>query len=52
VQNDIFVALADSDIHATSVDPGYTDAANGGFTISNQTLMDNQVDDPRWLPAQ
>ena len=29
-------------------DPGYVDAANGNFTITNQTLIDNAVGDPRW----
>jgi hypothetical protein len=33
----------------TTVDPGFTDAANGNFTVSNQTLKDNTVGDPRWL---
>lgn len=30
------------------LDPGFTDAAGGNFTISNQTLKDNAVGDPRW----
>lgn len=29
-------------------DPGYADPANGDFTISNQTILDNQIGDPRW----
>jgi hypothetical protein len=33
----------------TTLDPGFTDAANGNFTLSNQTLKDNGVGDPRWL---
>lgn len=32
----------------TVLDPGYVDAANGDFTITNQTLLDNAVGDPRW----
>ena len=32
----------------TELDPGFTDAASGNFTISNQILIDNQVGDPRW----
>jgi hypothetical protein len=32
----------------TTLDPGFTNAVNGNFTISNQTLKDNQVGDPRW----
>jgi hypothetical protein len=44
--------LIDNSSNYTTEDPGYADAANGDFTISNQTLIDNQVGDPRWLPAQ
>lgn len=33
----------------TELDPGFTDAASGNFTVTNQTLIDNQVGDPRWL---
>jgi hypothetical protein len=33
----------------TTLDPGFTDAANGNFTVSNQTIKDNNVGDPRWL---
>lgn len=32
----------------TELDPGFTDATNGDFTISNQTLIDNAVGDLRW----
>ncbi len=32
----------------TALDPGFADAAGGNFTISNQTLKDNNVGDPRW----
>jgi hypothetical protein len=32
----------------TSVDPGFADAVSGDFTLSNQTLIDTQVGDPRW----
>ncbi len=32
----------------TTLDPGFVDAANGNFTITNQTLLDNAVGDPRW----
>lgn len=32
----------------TTLDPGFTDAASGDFTVTNQTLLDNQVGDPRW----
>ncbi|SFZ92727.1 protein of unknown function [Flaviramulus basaltis] len=34
----------------TELDPGYIDAASGNFTITNQTLLDNAVGDPRWRP--
>lgn len=44
--------LIDNSTTYTNVDPGYADPANGDFTISNQTLIDNLVGDPRWLPAQ
>jgi hypothetical protein len=33
----------------TTFDPGFTSAATGDFTISNQTLKDNKVGDPRWI---
>lgn len=33
----------------TTLDPGFTNAATGDFTISNQTLKDNLVGDPRWI---
>ena len=32
----------------TTLDPGFVDAANGNFKITNQTLLDNAVGDPRW----
>ncbi|ULC59027.1 fibronectin type III domain-containing protein [Flaviramulus sp. BrNp1-15] len=34
----------------TELDPGYVDADSGDFTITNQTLIDNAVGDPRWRP--
>ncbi len=36
----------------TTLDPGFADAANGDFTISNQTLIDNGIGDPRWRSNQ
>lgn len=36
------------DTNYTTEDPGFVDAASGDFTITNQTLLDNQVGDPRW----
>jgi hypothetical protein len=32
----------------TNLDPGFVDAENGDFTVTNQTLIDNNVGDPRW----
>lgn len=34
----------------TTLDPGFVDAANGDFTVTTQSLIDNNVGDPRWLP--
>ena len=33
-----------------TLDPGFANPAEGDFTISNQTLIDNNVGDPRWIP--
>jgi hypothetical protein len=33
----------------TTVDPGFVDPDNGDFTVTNQTIRDNYVGDPRWL---
>ncbi len=33
----------------TTLDPGFTNAAAGNFKVTNQTLLDNAVGDPRWL---
>ncbi|KJD31091.1 hypothetical protein PK35_16570 [Tamlana nanhaiensis] len=32
----------------SDLDPGFANAANGDFTITNQTIIDNQIGDPRW----
>ncbi|MBN2236921.1 MAG: DUF4957 domain-containing protein [Bacteroidales bacterium] len=32
----------------TDLDPGFVNAAAGDFTVTNQTLLDNEVGDPRW----
>ncbi|MEL1239782.1 DUF5123 domain-containing protein [Flavobacterium flavipallidum] len=37
------------DASGTSLDPGFTNAATGDFTISNQTLKDRLVGDSRWI---
>ena len=31
-----------------TLDPGFVDPLSGDFTITNQTLIDNNVGDPRW----
>jgi len=36
------------DASATVLDPQFTSAATGNFKISNQTLIDRKVGDPRW----
>jgi hypothetical protein len=41
-------AKIDLSSNFTTLDPGFADAAAGNFTISNQTLLDNAVGDPRW----
>lgn len=33
-----------------SLDPGFANTATGDFTISNQTLIDENIGDPRWRP--
>lgn len=33
----------------TTLDPGFANATSGDFTISNQTLKDNLIGDPRWI---
>lgn len=40
--------LFDSSVSATNLDPGFANPTNGDFTISNQTLIDNNTGDPRW----
>lgn len=32
----------------TVLDPGFVDAVNGNFKVTNQTLIDNGIGDPRW----
>ena len=32
----------------TTLDPGFVDAANGNFKLTNQSLIDNGIGDPRW----
>ena len=33
---------------ATEADPGFVDAVNGDFTITNEDMIYEQVGDPRW----
>ena len=37
------------DASATTANPQFVDAAKGDFTVKNQTLIDNNIGDPRWL---
>ncbi|KUJ63903.1 hypothetical protein AR687_01575 [Flavobacteriaceae bacterium CRH] len=37
------------DAAATTLNPQFTNAATGDFTIGNQTLKDNAIGDPRWI---
>ncbi len=50
--NNIFVGIytAAADVSATETDPGFVDAANGDFTVTNQDIIDNSIGDSRWLP--
>lgn len=41
--------LVDNSGTHTTLDPGFVDAAGGDFTVTNQTLIDNNIGDPRWL---
>lgn len=45
---DIAGAKFDISGNYTQLDPGFVDAANGNFTVTNQTLIDNKIGDPRW----
>lgn len=38
----------DNTTNYTTLNPGFVNAAGGNFTITNQTLKDNAVGDPRW----
>jgi hypothetical protein len=33
----------------TTLDPGFVNVSAGNFKVTNQTLIDNQIGDPRWL---
>lgn len=45
-------AKIDISTNFTTLDPGFVNAAAGNFTITNQTLLDNAVGDPRWRTQQ
>lgn len=49
--NFIFSGLytAASQVSATEINPAFVDAPGGNFTVTNQTLKDRNVGDPRWL---
>ena len=36
-------------VSATELNPSFVDAATGNFKVTNQTLIDNNIGDPRWL---
>lgn len=38
-----------ADATGSALDPGFANAATGDFTISNPTLKDNKIGDPRWI---
>jgi len=40
---------APAQVSATELNPGFVDAANGDFTVTNQTIIDNNIGDPRWF---
>ncbi|MDH7911682.1 DUF5123 domain-containing protein [Winogradskyella sp. SYSU M77433] len=45
---DSSVLRYDNSSSYTTLDPGYVDALNGDFTLTTQSLIDNQIGDPRW----
>lgn len=45
---DPLVSKYDGTTTYTTLNPGFSNAAAGNFKISNQTLKDNLVGDPRW----
>lgn len=36
------------DDSASALDPGYTAPASGNFKVTNQTIIDKEIGDPRW----
>lgn len=45
---DSSVPRYDNSISFMTLDPGYVNPANGDFTLTTQSLIDNNVGDPRW----
>lgn len=45
---DASVPRYDNTTNFTTLDPGYVDALNGNFTLTTQSLIDNNIGDPRW----
>ena len=37
------------DTESRALDPGYANAANGDFTVSNEDIIYYGVGDPRWI---
>ena len=48
--HDTTVRVHDASGTFYTLDPGFANPAEGDFTITNQTLIDNNVGDPRWRP--
>lgn len=46
---DAAITLNKIDASGTVADPQYVNAASGDFTVKNQTLIDNNIGDPRWI---
>ena len=46
---DATINLNKIDASGTSADPQFVNPAGSDFTVKNQTLIDNQIGDPRWL---
>lgn len=46
---DSSVTRYDDSTTYNTLDPGFVDAENGDFTVTTQTVIDNNVGDPRWL---
>lgn len=37
-------------VSASEINPGFVNAPGGNFKVTNQTLIDNKIGDPRWNP--